>query len=339
MKYIITFVAFFVMTSQLIAGGMPMEENKIWQKDENGKWQEKALKEINKKLESNTIPVWVKDVSAIMPDWGFEIHCKRWIEGLDAVLYSIRDGYCYRTPFGRYGDNTATSLNKIENMANAVDSWIKGEKPGNKFEKSIHEILGEKEKKRIEAANCFVEITRSYVVEQEPTDTFNDLGEKWRRQVGSNDLLKLIFSGKGLDSGLCDGGGFWVEERLFSTLRIIAGKQTDVQDLIVSDNYQLRHVFRDDRERMMITKGYLIGIAAYLNGSSIADIRQRFPEFAGYAIKAYTCLSKSKLNEDDKKTIAKKLFITTKYWYVRALIISVKDELQREDKFLPKIKL
>ena len=326
-------------TSQLIAGGIPMEENKIWSKEENDEWQEVALKEVNKKLESHTIPVWVKDVSAIMPDWGFEIHCKRWIEGLDAVLYSVRDGCCYRTPFGRYGDNSATSLNQIENMANAVDHWITGEKPDNEFEKSIHDILGEKDKNREEAANCFVEITRVYVVEQGPTVIFNALGEKWRKKTDSNELLKLIFSGEGLDRGLCDGGGYWVEERLLSILRIIGGKQTDVQDLLGSCNYQLRHVFRDDRERMMATKGYLIGIAGYLNSSSVADLRKHFPVLAGYAIKAYTCFSRSKLNDDDKKYIAKKLFITTRYWYVRALIFSVKEELLEDDKLLPEIKL
>ena len=338
MKQILLASILILTTTRLFAGEILMKENRIWEMAENDKWQENALKEVNHELDRHTVPVWAKDVSSIMPGWGFELHCKRWVEGLDAVLYSLRDGCCYRTPFGRYGDNSAASLNNIEKMATAVESWIKGEKTKDKFTKSVHDILGEKEKDRIETAKCFVEITRTYVVEQGPTEKFNALGAKWRKQTDSNDLLKLIFSGEGLDRGLCDGGGFWAEERLLLILRVIGGKQTDVKDLLGSCNYQLRHVFRDDRERMMITKGYLIGIAGYLNGTSIADIRKEWPDLAGYAIKAYTCLANSKLNEKDKRAIAKKLFITAKYWYVRALIFSVKNELKKDDKLLPEIR-
>lgn len=314
-----------------------MRENDIWKQDANEKWLAERVQQLDEKLKKPGVPAWVQDVSGIMPGWGFEIHCKRWVEGLDAVLYSLRDGCCYRTPFGRYGDNTAASLNRMEELARAVQSYLDANPPATALEKEIHATLGEPTSEKKQACQCFVEIVRKYVEEQGPTDSFNAVGEKWRKQADTNPLLQLVFTGEGLDRGLCDGGGFWAENRLFTVLRIIGGKQTDTQDLRGSCNYQLRHVFRDDRERMQITKGYLLGIAAYLNREQIDDLRQDAPDLSGYSIKAFTCLSRSKLDEDNKRLLAEKLFVTTKFWYIRALIFAVKEELQAGDTLLPEI--
>jgi hypothetical protein len=320
-------------------GGTPMKENDVWKKDANDKWLADRVQQLDRELKKPSVPAWVQDVSGIMPNWGFEIHCKRWVEGLDAVLYSLRDGCCYRTVFGRYGDNTPATLNRMEDMARAVQSYLDTESPTTVLEKDIHTTLGEPGHEKKQACQCFVEVVRKYVEEQGPTDSFNAVGERWRKQADGNRILKLVFTGEGLDRGLCDGGGYWAENRLLTVLRIIGGKQTDTQDLLGSCNYQLRHVFRDDRERMQITKGYLLGIAAYLNRSTIEELRRGVPDLAGYSIKAYTCLSRSKLNEDDKGLIAKKFFVTTKFWYIRALIFAVKDELQAGDTLLPEIAL
>jgi len=101
-----------------------MKENDIWTQDANDKWLADRVQQLDEELHKPGVPVWVRDVSGIMPGSGFETHCKRWVEGLDAVLYSVRDGCCYRSPFGRYGDNTASSLNRMEEMAGAVQSYL-----------------------------------------------------------------------------------------------------------------------------------------------------------------------------------------------------------------------
>ena len=190
-----------------------------------------------------------------MPDWGFEIHCKRWVEGLDAVLYSLRDGCCYRTPFGRYGDITAESLQTIEAMARAVSSYCSADPRRHAAGQSDLCDPRRTERRQDQACQCFVEVTQSYVVHQGPSESFMAAGWKWRNQADNNPLLKLIFSGEGLDRGLCDGGGYWVENRLLTILRLIGGQQTDVKDILGSCNFQLRHVFRDDRQRMEVTRG------------------------------------------------------------------------------------
>jgi hypothetical protein len=292
MKKQVIGIAVLLTVSQLVTGATLMKENDVWKNDANDTWLASRVQELDKKLKDPRSPVWVQDVSEIMPGWGFEIHCKRWIDGLDAILYSLRDGCCYRTPFGRYGDNTAAGLNQMENMANAVQSYLDLTSPAGQLEKEIHAILGDPTEEKKQACQCFVEVVRTYVEEQGPSDSFTAAGEKWRRQTDGNPILKLIFSGEGLDRGLCDGGGFWAGKRLLTVLRIIGGTQTDTEDLLYSCNYQLRHVFRDDRERMAITKGYPVGIAAYLNGDSIETVRTSFPGTSGYAIKAYTCSQK-----------------------------------------------
>jgi hypothetical protein len=88
---------------------------------------------------------------------------------------------------------------------------------------------------------------------------------------------------------------------------------------------------------MRVTRSYLIGVAGYLNGDSITDLRREHRDLAGYAIRAYTCLSSSKLNEPDKRWLAKRFYITTRFWYVRALIFALEDEVGAADRLLPEI--
>jgi len=316
-----------------------LKENQLQTHAENAQWLEASLKTLDDAVDFYTLPVWVQDVASLLPDWGFEIHCQRWVEGLDAALYSIKSETPYRTPFGRYGDFTGQALQTLERLANAVEGWIEGQSPEDETGCKVHETLGDRNPDKIQAGRCFVEITRTFAVEQGPTETFNTLGEVWRAKADENELLDLIFSGEGLDRGLLDGGGFWMEARLMTVLRLIGGAQSDTTDLLGSCNYQLRHVFRDDPARMQVTRGYLIGIAGYLNGDSIAGLRHAHPELAGYAIRAYTCLSGSKLNEPDKRWLAKKFYLTTRFWYVRALIFALEDEVGDDDRLLPEIEI
>jgi hypothetical protein len=90
---------------------------------------------------------------------------------------------------------------------------------------------------------------------------------------------------------------------------------------------------------MLTAKGYLVGLSAYLKDHEISDIRHDCPDLAGYAIKAYRCFRESKYYKPERDLIAKKLFYTIRFWYIRALIFAVDGEVTEEDRFLPALDL
>jgi len=275
--------------------------------------------------------VWAKDLAASLPIREFELHIDRWVEGIDAILASIEYGTVYKNRFGWYGDFTGENLNAAEVRASAAEKWLRGEQAETDVDHAVFRRLGEPTTEKKEAVEAYVEITRAFV-----TRGFDEeLSRKWRARMDSNPILKLMFDGEGLDRGINDGGGYWLVNKLDLFLGLIGGAEYDKTDVRGSCNVTLRHVFRDDRERMTAAKGYLWGLCAYLNGVDVSGIRRGGHSIAGYAIKAYRSLKASKYDQAECRLIAAKLFYTIRYWYIRATIFAVKDEMTPDDVVLP----
>ena len=263
------------------------------------------------------VPQWAADVRKAMPDWGFEIHCIRWLAGLDALLKSVRESTFYPCHCGRYGDWPGFLLMGVDERTCAVEDWLAGREPRIP---GLSSTLGERSAEKEEAARCFVDITRAFVEAKDAETRVGELGKEWRKRAAQNGILKNMFHGDGFDGGLFGGLSYWLPHRLDLTLRIIGGDTSEVADLAGSCNYELRNVLRDDPQRMNVTLAYLWGLTAYLNGRDAHWLRERQPHLAGAAIHTLNSFAGSDAPERVVRWLAAALLATTRFWYQRALI-------------------
>jgi hypothetical protein len=310
---------------------MRMKRITIDTHEENEVAYQEAVAPIDEAIEHWKTSVWAKDLSASLPIWGFEFHIDRWVEGIDTILASLEYGTVYKSRFGWYGDFTGENLNAAELRAFAAERWLRGEPAETDVDHDVFRRLGEPTEEKREAVDAYIELTRTFVA----CGFDEGLSRKWRARTDSNPILKRLFAGEGLDRGINDGGGYWLVHKLDLFLGIIGGADYDRIDVEGSCNVTLRHVFRDDRARMTAAKGYLWGVCAYLNDLDLSAIRQGGQGIAGYAIKAYRSFKASKYDQAECRLIAAKLFHTIRYWYIRATIFAVKDEMTADDSVLP----
>ncbi|MFZ6027040.1 MAG: hypothetical protein ACOYYS_04925 [Chloroflexota bacterium] len=292
--------------------------------EENEKILKRDFETVNALRESiGEVPEWAEQIREAMPDWGFEIHCMRWLDGLDALLYAIRDATYYRNFFGTYDDCPGYLLDGIEQKAVAVQRWLdKKPLPEDAFTHYVYQILGEHTPQKDEAACCFVELTQAFVEDQDPNGQVKQLGKIWRTKTSGNGILKYMFTGDGLDHGLFSGGSYWTLHRLNVILRLIGGDAAEIQDITGTGNYELRNVLRDAPLRLNVTLGYLWGIHAYLHGYTAEWLRAEKPTWAGAAIAARNQLAKSDAAPEIVRWLASVLFVTTRFWYQRALVFA-----------------
>jgi hypothetical protein len=310
---------------------MRMKRIAIDTHDENEVAYREAVAPIDEAIGHWKTSVWVKALSASLPIREFELHIDRWVEGIDTILASIEYGTVYKSRFGWYGDFTGENLNAAELRAFAAERWLRGEPAETDVDHDVFRRLGDPTEEKREAVEAYIEITRAFA-----TRGFDEeLSRKWRARMDGNPILNRLFAGEGLDRGIDDGGGYWLTNKLDLFLGIIGGAGYDRIDVEGSCNVTLRHVFRDDRARMTAAKGYLWGICAYLHNGDVSEIRQGGSGIAGYAIKAYRCFKASKYDQAECRLIAAKLFHTIRYWYIRATIFAVKDEMTPDDYVLP----
>jgi hypothetical protein len=279
------------------------------------------------KADIQQLPPWAEQISQAMPDWGFEIHCMRWLEKLDSLLYAIRDATVYPTFLGTYDDTPGYLLDGIEQKSVAVQRWLeRATLTEDAFVHYVFQTLGDHTAQKDEAARCFVAITRAFVEDQNPEGEVKKLGKTWRAKTNENGILKYMFAGDGLDQGLFGGSSYWLLHRLNVIIRLIGGDASDIQDITGSGNYELRNVLRDAPLRMHVTLGYLWGIHAYLNGREVEWLRKEKPNLAGAAIFAYTCLARSTAERAVARWLAARLFVTTRFWYQRALVFAAQKQ-------------
>jgi hypothetical protein len=275
------------------------------------------------KHEITIIPEWADQIYKSMPDWGFEIHCMRWLEGLDALLGAIRNAAPQSSTFGTYDDMPGFLLDAIEQKAVAVQRWLdRLPLTEDAFTHYVYQTLGEHTPQKEDAARCFVAITRAFVEDQDPDGEVKRLGRTWRAKMNDNGLLKYMFTGDGLDYGLFGGASYWVLHRLNVVIRLIGGDASDLQDITSSGNYELRNVLRDAPMRMNVTLGYLWGMFAYLQGYDAAWLRTQKTPLAGAAIFARNNLFHSKADPAVVRWLAAVLLVRTRFWYRRALIFA-----------------
>jgi hypothetical protein len=310
---------------------MRMKRITIDAHEDNEAAYRKAVAPIDEAIGHWKTSVWVKDLAASLPIRELELHIDRWVEGIDTILASIEYGTVYKNRLGWYGDFTGKNLNAAELRAFAAERWLRGEAAETDVDRDVFRRLGEPTDDKREAVEAYVEIIRAFVARG-----FDEaLSKKWRARRDRNPILRMMFAGEGVDRGINDGGGYWLVNKLDLFLGIIGGADYDKIDVEGSCNVTLRHVFHDDRERMTAAKGYLWGLCAYLNGADVSEIRQGGHGIAGYAIKAYRCFKASKYDQAECRLIAAKLFYTIRYWYIRATIFAVKDEMSPDDDVLP----
>lgn len=277
--------------------------------------------------EISEIPPWAEQVHQSMPDWGFEIHCMRWLEKLDAQLFSIRDATYYPTFFGTYDDTPGYLLDGIEQKAVAVQRWLdRAPLTEDAFTHYVYQTIGEHTTQKDEAARCFVAITRAFVADQNPEGEVKKLGKVWRAKTNDNGILKYMFTGDGLDHGMFGGSSYWLLHRLNVIIRLIGGDASDIQDITGSGNYELRNVLRDSPMRMNVTLGYLWGIYAYLHGREADWLRKEKPNLAGAAIHARNSLSNSRAEPPVVRWLGATLLVTVRFWYQRALVFAAQKQ-------------
>ena len=271
------------------------------------------------------VPQWAIQVRQAMPDWGFEIHCIRWLDGLDMILHSIRDQRHYPTPFGRYGDWPGHLLNAVEARAAAVQAWLDASiDPSDGLAAQAASWLGEADPLKQQAARCFVDIGRTPTIGR---DLLEKRVDAWQARRDENPILQLLFYGDGFKGVLDDGGGFQVLHRLDILIRVIGGDYSELDEIRRQCNGTLRHVCRDDPARMETTLGYLWGLHAFLDGREIGWVRGRAPLVAGAAGYALGALIASEAPGPLKRWLAASFLATTKFWYVRALCFAEDDEV------------
>jgi len=296
----------------------------MFQHPENESQMTEGLQyEENIKNQIMDIPEWAMQVRAAMPDWGFEIHCLRWLDGLDVILRSIKEQTYIPSYFGTYGDNPGKLFHGIAIRSLAVKDWIDGVvttrlEIGNR----VNEWLGEHEPDKLVAAQCFVEITEAYLKNPYSEDEILALGETWRNQIGENKILERIFNGEGLDRGLFSGSSYWALSRLDLILRIIGGDLTNREDILGSCNYELRSVLQEDPLRIQITRGYIWGVYAYLKNKNEEWLLREKPDVSGSAIHSLHSFLNSSAPADLVSWLAVAFMLTMRFWYLRALIFA-----------------
>jgi hypothetical protein len=279
------------------------------------------------KHDANMIPEWAEQVRKSMPDWGFEIHCMRWLEGLDALMYNIRNATHYPMYFGTYDDTPGFLLDGIEQKAVAVQRWLdRAPLTEDAFTHYVYQTLGEHTPQKDEAARCYVAISRAFVEDQSPDGEVKKLGKIWRAKANENGLLKYMFTGDGLDHGLFGGSSYWLLHRLNVVIRLMGGDASEIQDITSSGNYELRNVLRDAPMRMNVTLGYLWGMYAYLHGHAAEWLRAEKPHLAGAAIFARNNLANSQAEPDVVRWLTAVLQVSTSFWYRRALIFAAQKQ-------------
>ena len=105
-------------------------------------------------------------------------------------------------------------------------------------------------------------------------------------------------------------------------MRIIGGDRSEVEDLAGSCNWELRNVLRDDPQRMAVTLAYLWGTAAYLDGHDACWLRTQQPCLAGAAIHTLNQFAAAEAADSVVRWLATAFFVTTRFWYQRALIFA-----------------
>jgi hypothetical protein len=279
------------------------------------------------KHEITMIPDWAEQVYKSMPDWGFEIHCMRWLEGLDSLMTAIRNATPQSTFLGTYDDMPGFLLDGVEQKAVAVQRWLdRSPLTEDAFTHYVYQTLGDHTSQKDDAARCFVAITHAFVEDQDPEGEVKKLGKTWRVKMNENGLLKYMFTGDGLDHGLFGGASYWLLHRLNVVIRLIGGDASDIQDITGSGNYDLRNVLRDAPMRMNVTLGYLWGIYAYLHGHDAEWLRAQKTPLAGAAIFARNNLAYSQADPAVVRWLAAVLLVRMRFWYRRALIFAAQKQ-------------
>lgn len=274
------------------------------------------LDRINPGME--TIPNWGMFVYNDLPDWGREPCAHRWTDGLFELLEMISQEKHWQTTAGRCGDMTGAVGQQAEALAAAVEAWLAPDAPAWAASPWVNETLGERSPEKEEAARCFVDLVRAAL--SEPKDVFEQKAAAWREKGALNEVLERIFFDGGLDEKLENPCGFLLIRRLKNYLQIIGGDTTPLAATRWWCNTQLRDVWREDPDRVLVTQGCLWGLHAVLNNWSDDTLRARVPWCASSALYAARILrSRPSTRPPLTRWLVTSMLIKTRHWYLRMI--------------------
>jgi len=284
--------------------------------DATGKyvWDEEVKAVNAMTADIDDIPEWALQIRDAMPKYGFEMCSHRWLDGLDDVIRMIGEEKFHPSQAGHCGDVPGRIPGAAEQRSAAVQRWLDGNSPSaHDLEHQVCEWLGESTSEKQEAARCFVELVRAYLMADK--DEAKVLAQRWRTRAEQNEILKLMFAGEGFDSLLDASCGFKLVDRMDLYLRLIGGDHSQAAERHGVCNDQLRFAWRDDPERFNVTQGYLWGLQAYLLDRDEAWLRESMSNGAvGAAVHALRGVSRAGESTPLRRWLVASLLKSAKIW-------------------------
>ncbi|MDD5706858.1 MAG: hypothetical protein PHR35_13120 [Kiritimatiellae bacterium] len=298
-------------------------------------WDEeiKAVNALTPPAES--IPQWAIDVRGAMPRYGFEICSHRWLDGLDDVIHMIGKEQHWPSTAGHCGDRPGRVIDAALQRAEAVECWLEGRGvDGRPLYRNVAKWLGAPDVQKKQAAECFVEMVRSFFTEPRPRKTSMPLAKTWRSKANENTILKEMFAGEGFDNLLDNQCGFKIVDRLDLYLQMIGGDMSRAGDRHGVCNDQRRFIYPDDPPRYETTRGFLWGLFAYLKSYGGEWLLSHRPECAGGAIDALNGVSEGGKQTPLRKWLVASFLKSTKLWIPHGI---PKDRIPAEVRELPDV--
>ncbi|MBN2714112.1 MAG: hypothetical protein JXR97_16960 [Planctomycetes bacterium] len=213
-----------------------------------------------------SLPEWAHQLSCAMPNSGFEPCSYRWTDGLDEILYSIKQSKYIRTMAGHCGDVPSSAYNRIIKMLSDAGCNTDDEKQKACFN-GLKELLDSRLTSHGKMKECY---------------------------QNNNSAFAEFFKGENAErlitTGIGSPCGFRVPDIIETLIQHIGGKDAKIDSATYNCLASFQYATDSDWERIGAMIGIMHGIKSFLKKSPLPAETA----FHGYAKRALDCLSASK---------------------------------------------
>ncbi len=225
---------------------------------------------INKKLdqlisETGTLPEWAHNLACAMPNWGFEPCSHRWADGLDEILYSIKESKYIRTMAGHCGDVPTSIYNGVITMLSEAECGTSDGKQKACFG-ALKELFEARQISHDKMKECY---QNNHVV----------FSEFFR----GNNAESLI------TTGISSSCGFKVPSIIETLIQHVSTKDVQVGPAEYNCLASFRYATDSEWERIGALIGIMRGLKSFLEKTHLTTDKI----FLGYAKRTFDCLSSS----------------------------------------------